>query len=111
MEHLTIHPSDKAGLSLSDKQKLSDYEVTEFSTLKVGDHFRYTCNKYQERGHRKLAYGVVHGVDKENKILEVNGYTTNNEEPQFPNWEINLNNKYKNYILYKKKKQQISRSK
>lgn len=104
MTHLNIHPFDRRGLSQEDKHKLSDYEVTDFLTLRTGDHFRYTNSKYQEKGHRKLAYGVVHGVDRENKILEVNGYTTHDEEQKYPNWNIDINNRYKQYIFYKKKK-------
>ena len=101
MTHSNIHVLDKTGLSLQDKQKLTDYEITNFSSLKVGDHFRYTSNKYKETG-RKVAYGVIHDIDQDNKILEVNGYITSDEEAKFPNWNIDVNNKYKKYILYKK---------
>ena len=102
MTHSNIYPLDKTGLSLEDKRKLNDYVLTDFSSLIHGDHFRYTQNKYKESG-RKLNYGVVHGIDKDNKILEVNGYTHSDQEAKYPNWEIDLNNKYKNYILYKKR--------
>ena len=101
MTYSNIYPLDRAGLSLQDKRKLDDYDITDFSTFKVGDHFRYTQNKYRENG-RKLAYGVLHGIDKENKILEVNGYTNNDEEQKFPNWHIDISNKYKNYVFYSK---------
>ena len=102
MTHLNIHPFDRSGLSPADKQKLNDYEVTDFLTLRTGDHFRYTNNKYQEKGQRKLAYGVVHGVDRENKVLEVNGYITSDQDEKYPNWNIYVTNRYKQYILYKK---------
>ncbi len=102
MTHSNIHTLDKTGLSLPDKQKLTDYEITNFSSLKVGDHFRYTSNKYKETG-RKVAYGVIHDIDNDNDNLEVNGYRASDEEAKFPNWNIDVNNKYKKYILYKKK--------
>jgi hypothetical protein len=101
MSYSNIHPLDKTSLSQEDKHKLSDYEITNFSSLKVSDHFRYTSNKYRANG-RKLAYGVVHNVDRENKVLEVNGYITSDQDEKYPNWNIDFNNKYKNYVVYKK---------
>ena len=102
MKHSNINPLDKTGLSLEDKHKLTDYDIIDFSSLILGDHFRYTQNKYKEAG-RKVAYGVVHGIDNNNQILEVNCYKSNDEEDyKYPNWKIDLKNKYKNYILYNK---------
>ena len=101
MSYSNISNIDKS-LCLTDKKKLRDYDIISFSSLKMGDHFRYTSNKYREQG-RKLSYGVVHGFDKENKILEVNGYTADDEDQKYPNWNIDYNNKYKHYVFYTKR--------
>ena len=102
MSYSNISPIDRQGLTLENKHKLNDYEVVSFSDLKLDDHCRYTSNVYQATG-RKLAYAVIHEIDYENKVMKVNGYKSNHdEEKKYPDWDLNLNNKYKNYIFYKK---------
>ena len=102
MTHSNINPLDKTNLTSDDRKKLVDYEIVDFKDLHVKDHFRYSSNKYKEQG-RKLAYGVIHKIDRENKILTVNGYVANNDQPQFPDWDIEVDNKYKKYVFYRKK--------
>ena len=102
MSYLNISPIDKQGLSSEDKKKLTDYDmILDFTTLKKGDHFRYTSNKYKESG-RKLAYGVVHEINHATEIMEVNGYTNSDDDIKFDNWDIDINNPYKKYVLYTK---------
>ena len=98
-----IAPNDNLGLTPEDKEKLKDYEVVKnLNSINVGDHFRYTQNKYQQQG-RKLCYAVVHSIDYDNQILEVNGFKPkHSEEQKYANWQIDYINKYKNYIFYKK---------
>ncbi len=100
MEYLNINQTDRSKLTLVDKNKLIDYDVVPYEDFKVGDHFRYTSNKYQIKG-RKLAYGVIHGNDIQNRVMEVNGYT-NDDEQKYPNWKIEVDNRYKQYVFYKK---------
>lgn len=101
MEHSNITPFDQAGLSNEDKDKLRDYDVADYKKLKVGSHFRYTSNKYQEVG-RKLAYGVVKEVDKKAKTLTVNGYNPKGADDKYPDWTIDCMNSFKEYIFYVK---------
>ena len=103
LEHSHIAPFDQTGLSDEDKCKLSNYDTIDYKTLKVGSHFRYTSNKYQETG-RKLAYGVVKAVDKKNKKLTVNGYNPKGADDKYPDWEIDCMNTFKEYIFYAKPK-------
>ena len=103
MEYSNIHQIDREKLSMSDKMKLKDYEVVNYIDLKLHDHFRYTSNKYREKD-RKLAYAVVFNNDKVMRVMEVNGYTTEDTHI-YPNWKIEVDNQYKKYIFYKKKKE------
>ncbi len=87
-------------LSKMDLDKLKNYQEVEFETLEVGDHFRYTSNKYQQQG-RKLAYGVV--KTKGFGSITVNAYQQNpEEEPMYPDWTIVHPDRNKQYIFYKK---------
>lgn len=96
---MNIHSIDNQYLSQDDAKKLLNYEQVDFANLNVGDHFRYTSNKYQETG-RKLAYGVVKskGLDS----ITVNGYCPNGEEPLYPDWRISHPDRNKKYNFYKK---------
>ena len=94
-----IHSNDNQYLSQSDAKKLLNYEQVDFGNLNVGDHFRYTSNKYQETG-RKLAYGVVKSRDLDS--IWVNGYCPNDEQPRFPDWRISHPDRNKKYNFYKK---------
>lgn len=99
MSNSNIFPLDIKGLTQVDKIKLDKYKITSITLLNIGDHIRYTSNIYKESG-RKIAYAVVHGVDLENNIIVVNSYTKNDEEAMYPNWKIDVSNKFKNYVLY-----------
>ena len=99
MDYSHIFPLDRTGLTQVDKIKLENYKITSITLLNIGDHIRYTSNIYKESG-RKLSYVVIQNIDLENNIIEVNGYTKNYEEPIYPNWKIDVSNKYKNYVLY-----------
>lgn len=97
---MNIHSNDNQYLSQSDAKKLENYERVDFGNLNVGDHFRYTTNKYQQQG-RKLAYGVV--KTKELGSITVNGYSPNpEEEPMYPDWTIKHPDRNKQYNFYKK---------
>ena len=78
--------------------KLKDYKEVKGGVLAAGHHFRYTCNKYQEKG-RKIAYGVVQKVDTAEGILMVNGYSPDGNH-QYPDWKIDIKNKHKMYRFY-----------
>lgn len=108
-----ISKLDTELLEIDELNKLMDYSMIEFNKLKVGDHFRYTSNKYKDprsgvdtvEDGRKLTYAVVKTVDED--FFTVNGYqgkktggvTVGNK---YPDWKIEPKNKYKNYIFYKK---------
>ena len=101
MENSNIHQIDREKLSMSDKMKLKDYEVVNYTDLIRHDHFRYTSNKYREKG-RKLAYAVLFNNDKVKRVMRVNGYTTEDTH-MYPDWNIEVDNQYKKYIFYRKK--------
>ena len=77
--------------------KLKGYREISASTLKVGDHFRYTCNKFNEAG-RKVTYAVVKSVSQDRLYLWVNSY-----QPKFADWRLDLNNPSKLFRFYSKK--------
>jgi hypothetical protein len=97
---MNIHSNDNQYLSQDDAKKLLNYERVDFANLNVGDHFRYTSNKYQQQG-RKLSYGVCKskGLDS----ITVNAYQPNPmEEPMYPDWTIKYPDRNKQYNFYKK---------
>lgn len=98
---MNIHSNDNQYLSQCDAKKLENYERIDFANLNVGDHFRYTSNKYQQQG-RKIAYGVV--KSKGVSSITVNGYIPNPEEesPMYPDWTIKHPDRNKQYNFYKK---------
>jgi hypothetical protein len=97
---MNIHSNDNQYLSHDDAKKLLHYVQVDFGNLKVGDHFRYTSNKYQQAG-RKLSYGVV--KSKNDDSITVNGYNPNpEEEPMYPDWTIKYPDRNKKYNFYKK---------
>jgi len=97
---MNIHSNDNQYLSQSDAKKLENYERVDFGNLNVGDHFRYTSNKYQQSG-RKLSYGVVKTKDLDS--ITVNAYQPNPmEAPMYPDWTIKHPDRNKNYNFYKK---------
>ena len=75
-------------------EKLVGYTEVNVNELKVGDHIRYASNKYKQDG-RKISYGVVKCISP----LMVNSY----KSELFPNWKLDVNNKYKNIRIYMKK--------
>jgi hypothetical protein len=78
--------------------KLKHYKEVKGDALTKDMHFRYTCNKYKETG-RKVAYAVVQKVDTAEGLLWVNGYSPDGNH-QFPDWKIDIKNKYKMYRFY-----------
>lgn len=98
-----IHKQDVQLLDKDELNKLKGYSMIDLNDLEVGDHFRYSSNKYKELG-RKLAYAIVKRIEHQedgSNLYYVNGYSPNGEN-QFPDWKIDINNKYKNYIFYQK---------
>ena len=81
-------------MTIENFDKLRGYTEVNIDDLKVGDHLRYTSNKYKEVG-RKISYGVVKSINP----LMVNSY----KDVKYPNWELDVSNKYKNIRLYIKK--------
>ncbi len=75
-------------------EKLAGYTEIDVNELKVGDHIRYTSNLYKQEG-RKVSYGVVKSINP----LMVNSY----KDVKYPNWKLDVNNKYKGIRLYIKK--------
>ena len=97
---MNIHSNDNQYLSQDDARKLENYERVDFGNLNLGDHFRYTSNKYQQQG-RKLSYGVV--KTKDLGSITVNAYQPNPmEAPMYPDWTIKHPDRNKNYNFYKK---------
>ena len=81
-------------MTIENFDKLKGYSEVNIDDLKVGDHLRYTSNKYKEIG-RKFAYGVVKSINP----LMVNSY----KDVKYPDWKLDISNKYKNIRLYIKK--------
>ena len=76
--------------------KLKDYKLlTDLSTVQMGDHLRYTSNKYKEDG-RKCSYIIIKSID-EAGIFQANSY-----KPIYKDWKIDPFNQYKKYRFYKK---------
>ena len=76
--------------------KLQGYKlVDDLETVKVGDHLRYTSNKYGEDG-RKCSYIIIKSID-EDKVMTVNSY-----KPIYDDWRIDPYNQFKHYYFYKK---------
>ena len=73
--------------------KLKGYTEVNVNDLKVGNHIRYTSNLYKQEG-RKVSYGVVKSINP----LMVNSY----KDIKYPDWKIDVSNKYKNIRLYMK---------
>ena len=80
-----------------NENKLNGYGEIRGDTIKRGDHFFYSQNKYQEEG-RKLVYGVCSSATKGR--LTVNGYVPKGQEPEHDPWVIDINNKFKEYRFY-----------
>ena len=85
----------------ANENKLNEYVEVGGDTIKRGDHFYYSQNKYQEEG-RKLVYGVCSSATKGR--LTVNGYVPKGQEPEHDPWVIDVNNKFKEYRFYIKPK-------
>ena len=79
--------------SVETFEKLTGYTEVSIDELKINDHIRYTSNKYKEEG-RKISYGVVKSINP----LTVNSY----KDIKFPDWKLDINNKYKGIRLYVK---------
>lgn len=93
---MEIHPDD---IEYSTS-KLSGYKLfTDHKSIKPGDHYRLTQNKYMQSG-RKCQYVVVQSVDAEGSIF-VNRYSPTGEY-QFPDWKLRLDCKFREIRLYKK---------
>ena len=56
-------------MTIENFDKLKGYSEVNIDDLKIGDHIRYTSNKYKEIG-RKIAYGIVKSINP----LMVNSY-------------------------------------
>ena len=79
--------------NIENFDKLKGYTEINVNDLKINDHIRYTSNKYKDDG-RKISYGVVKSINP----LMVNSY----KDIKFPDWKLDINNKYKGIRLYKK---------
>jgi len=82
--------------------KLNGYDRIEnkdvLANLKVGQHFRYTTNKYQEPG-RHCKYGVVKSIDADGQIW-INGFKMTET---YPDWKLDLKSGLKQTTVYIKK--------
>jgi len=81
-------------MTIENFDKLKGYSEVNIDDLKIGDHIRYTSNKYKEEG-RRINYAIVQSIHP----LMVNSY----KDVKYPNWKLDVNNKYKNIRLYIKK--------
>ena len=80
-------------MTIENFDKLKGYSEVNIDDLKVGDHIRYTSNKYKEIG-RRINYAIVQSINP----LMVNSY----KDVKYPNWNLDVNNKYKGIRLYRK---------
>ena len=95
----TSNIEDKAFVPFGAKEnfkQLDDYYEIRPDDLKKGDHYRYTCQKYQSMD-RKVAYGIVEEVVGEGKF-KTRGYMSD-----YPPWVVDTNHKYKKFRLYRRK--------
>ena len=76
--------------------KLDGYELVDYKTLKVGDHFRITSNIYKQDG-RKCSYMIV------KKVLDDGKLKCNSYKELYSDWVIDPDNRWKNYKFYYKK--------
>lgn len=81
--------------------KLKDYKVVSPIELKVGDHIRYTSNRYKLPG-RKCNYVIIKKIIAEGFL--VNGYTPDNKN-EYPDWLLDPGNKFKKIKFYIKKEE------
>jgi len=96
MEYWNIEQFDLKEFS----DKLKNYERVAVASLAVGDHIRYTSNKYKEVG-RKCCYSIIKEVN-EDGTFTVNGYSPNGVN-QYPDWKLDTANKFKRILVWKKK--------
>jgi len=118
---LQIYKPDVELLTKDEVNKLKGYTMIDFNSLQVGDHFRYSANKYvssgdtlqsslsseNNEGGRKLAYAIVkkkgpcNGVASNENSIFVNWFFPYGIN-KYPDWKIDPTNKYKKYIFYKR---------
>lgn len=75
--------------------KLKGYERCEFSSIKPGDHLRTTSAVYRDPENRKCNYIVVEKIVE--GVAIVNSY-----KPIYKSWGVCEDNKYKEYLFYRK---------
>jgi len=95
MEYKHIEAFDKSTFP----DKLKNYDRVVPASLQVDDHIRYTSNKYKEVG-RKCCYGIVKAVNEDGTFM-INGYSPNGIN-EYPDWKLDITNKFKCVLLYKK---------
>ena len=79
-----------------DFDELDKYEEVQPSAINVGDHFRYTTNRYKTGG-RDCKYGICKGRDDAGNIET----TCYKPLPTYKPFILSKNNKYKELRFYK----------
>jgi hypothetical protein len=79
-------------------EQLENFKEIKAPTINVGDHVRYTVEKYGVPDTRKCVYCVVKKISKDRQAFRVSGYKGDPAE----SWVLDLQNKFKNFRFYKK---------
>ena len=83
--------------------KLNDYSEVKWSDLKVGDHFRYSCQGYGEKADtRKLVYGICNDTTCDR--MTVASYKPKAEWGR-TTWYLEKDSPSKQFRFYKRTKQ------
>ena len=81
--------------------KLDGWRPVEWTGVKAGDHFRYSCVDYLDPSKRKLVYAVCHYV--EGSTIRATAYKPlSNWENLY--WNLNTEDEKKAFLFYKKNK-------
>ena len=78
--------------------QLEGFKEIKPETINVGQHIRYTVEKYGVENTRKCVYCVVSKISQDRTAFKVGGYKSDPCE----SWVVDLNNQFKTYRFYKK---------
>ena len=79
-------------------EQLEGFKEIKPETINVGDHVRYTVEKYGIENTRKCVYAVIRKISQDRTAFRVSGYKSDPVE----SWVLDLENKFKHFRFYKK---------
>ena len=85
-------------LKLETFEQLEGFLEIKANQIEVGDHIRYTVDKYNVPDTRKCVYAVILKRSKDKTAFKVSGYKSDPCE----SWVLDLSNRFKTYRFYKK---------